>query len=155
MLHQFKHKRDLSLLQPLAGLMRALPPPWLANAGIDAVLAVPLSRERRLFRGFNQCDELVRLLAPDYGWNVLPHTAVFRQASVPQSTLDFEQRRKNIRGVFKTDLNVKKYNVLLMDDVVTSGTTLNELARELKRAGAGRVFCWALANAKVQKVLMN
>lgn len=150
-LHRFKHRRDLSLVRPLAELMAALPPPWLDGAGIDCVLAVPLSRERRLFRGFNQCDELAAVLARRYAWKLLPHTAVFRQASAPQSTLPFEERRQAVRGVFRINANIKNCNVLLIDDVVTSGTTLAELSRMLEKAGADAVFCWTLASAKMKK----
>lgn len=130
--------------------MAALPPPWLAETEIDGVLAMPLSKERRLSRGFNQCDELTALLAQRFCWNILPHTMVFRQASVPQSTLPFSRRRQNVRGLFRVTQNVNKRNLLLIDDVVTSGTTLSELARELQTAGDKRIFCWTLAQARMK-----
>lgn len=137
-------------MQPLAELMAALPPPWLKEIKIDSVLAMPLSHERRLSRGFNQCDELTALLARRFGWDVLPHTTVFRQASVPQSTLPLSKRRQNVRGLFRVANNVNKRNLLLIDDVVTSGTTLSELARELQKTGNKRIFCWTLARAKMK-----
>ncbi|OSI11029.1 ComF family protein [Neisseria canis] len=149
-LHRFKHRRDRSLAAPLVSLMASLPPPWLDDVRIDTVLAMPLSRERRLFRGFNQCDELAEALAKLYGWQVLPHNSVFRQASAPQSTLPFEARKKNVRGAFRVDACVKERNVLLIDDVLTSGETLRECSRMLRRSGSGSVFCWTLAISKLK-----
>ena len=150
-LHQFKHLRDIALAEPLAALMQSLPPPWLAEQKFDWVLAMPLSRERRLFRGFNQCEELLRFLARDYGWNIAPPSSVLRRFSPPQSTLDSEARRKNVRGVFEAAGSFNKCKVLLIDDVATSGASLGELCRTLKKAGADSVFAWTLASAKVKK----
>ena len=62
MVHQWKHLGDSAMLRPLAALMADNPPPWLDEAGIDTLLAMPLSRERRLFRGFNQSGELAAAL---------------------------------------------------------------------------------------------
>ena len=152
MLHAFKHQADLSLLPALADMMRGHPPPWLAEAGIDAVLAMPLSKVRRLYRGFNQADELAARLAKDYGWAILPRDTVFRRPHAPQSTLDRKARQRNVRQAFAVQNNlVKNRKLLLIDDVVTTGATLSELARTLKRAGADSVFCWALARAQMKK----
>ena len=150
-IHEFKHLRRLGLRRPLSCLMAALPPPWLQTERFDGLLAVPLSRERLLYRGFNQCAELARLIAPYYGPDVLPDNTVFRRPSVPQSTLPYDRRRKNARGLFEVRGGVKKRNLLLIDDVATTNATLAELARSLKRAGAARVCCWTLAQAKMQK----
>ena len=76
---------------------------------------------------------------------------VFRRPSVPQSTLPYDRRRKNAKGLFEVRGGVKKRNLLLIDDVATTNATLAELARNLKRAGAARVCCWTLAQAKMQK----
>lgn len=118
----------------------------------DAVLAMPLSRERRLFRGFNQSDELARLIARNYSLPLLPHSTVFRRPTLPQSTLNGEERRKNVRRVFEVRGEVvKDCKLLLIDDVVTTGATLDELSRTLKRVGAGQIFCWTLARSQMKK----
>lgn len=150
-LHSFKHLRDISLAAPLAVLMKSLPPPWLAEQDFDWVLAMPLSRERRLFRGFNQCEELLRLLAADFAWRPVPQSAVYRRFAPPQSTLAAEERRRNVRGIFEAVGNFNNCKVLLIDDVTTSGATLGELSRTLKKAGACSVFAWTLASAKMKK----
>lgn len=150
-LHHFKHLREISLAAPLAALMKSLPPPWLAEQDFDCVLAMPLSRERRLFRGFNQCEELVSLLAADFGWKIAPQSTVCRRFAPPQSTLAAKERQGNVRGIFEVVKKVNNCKILLIDDVATSGATLSELSRTLKQAGADSVFAWALASAKVKK----
>lgn len=153
MIHALKHTADLSMVPPLAQVMMTHAPPWLEGTEIDAVLAMPLSKARRLYRGFNQGDELVRRLARHYGWAVLPRDTVFRRHHAPQSTLTGEQRRKNVKNAFSVSeaVRVKNRKLLLIDDVVTTGATLAELARTLKRAGAADVFCWALARSQMKK----
>ena len=112
---------------------------------------MPLSKARRLYRGFNQADELAARLAQHYGWPLLPRDAVFRRHHAPQSTLKSDERQRNVRHAFAVQSGlVKNCNLLLIDDVVTTGATLNELARALKRAGAGRIFCWTLARAQMK-----
>ena len=152
MIHQFKHLADLSMLPPLAGLMMRHAPDWLYGERIDFVLAMPLSRERRIYRGFNQSDELVSQLATHYGWQVLPRGTVSRVHGVPQSTLKGSERLRNVKNVFSVENDVfKKRNILLIDDVVTTGSTFGELAQTLKKSGAEKVFCWSLARAQMKK----
>lgn len=151
LLHEFKHLRQIALKRLLAELMAALPPPWLHDAGIDGILAVPLSRERLVERGFNQCGELARLLSARYGLPLLPEGTVFRRPAPPQSTLPYARRKKNVAGLFRVAGDVKKRNLLLIDDVATTNATLAELSRMLKQAGAGNLYCWTLAQAKMQK----
>ncbi|MCP2039660.1 ComF family protein [Neisseria sp. HSC-16F19] len=146
MLHRFKYQGDSALLPPLAALMRAHPPPWLPESGIDAVVAMPLSAARLAERGFNQSAWLAENLAAHYGWPCLPPQAVQRAHRPPQSTLSRQERRRNVRGVFQIIGDVKNRNLLLIDDVVTTGATINELAQSLKRSGAAAVYAWTLAH---------
>lgn len=162
-LHAFKHEGKRHLAPVLAELMCRLPPPWLCDVPADGVMAVPLSRERRWQRGFNQCDELAEHLAAAYGWTVVPFDTVFRRHRPPQSTLTWQERRKNLKNSFSMDetgrfklrfsqrFDVKNRNLLLIDDVCTTNATLEELARMLRRSGAARIFCWTLARAGVKK----
>ena len=123
----------------------------VADAEIGAAWAMPLSKARRLYGGFNQADELAARLAQHYGWPLLPRDTVFRRHHAPQSTLKSDERQRNVRHAFAVQSGlVKNCNLLLIDDVVTTGATLNELARVLKRAGAGRIFCWTLARAQMK-----
>lgn len=145
MLHQFKYQGDSALLPPLAALMRAHPPPWLPETAIDAVLGVPLSAARLAERGFNQSAWLAEALAAYYRWPCLPQQQLVRAHRPPQSTLKRTERRRNVRGVFRIIGDVKNRNLLLIDDVVTTSATINELAQSLKRSGAAAVYAWTLA----------
>ncbi|MDO4997178.1 MAG: ComF family protein [Neisseria sp.] len=149
-LHHFKHRRALFYAPVFADLMMQRTPTWLATAKIDAVLPMPLSRERLLERGFNQSAELLRCLAVHFSWTVLPEDAVCRRHAVPQSTLPFAERQNNVKGIFSVNFDVKKRNLLLIDDVFTSGASLRELARTLKKSGAGEIFAWTLARSQVK-----
>ncbi|MCP1772517.1 ComF family protein [Neisseria perflava] len=151
MIHEFKHLADLSLCRPLADIMIRHAPDWLAAERIDCVLPMPLSKERRLYRGFNQSEELAAVLARHYGWTVLPRDTLERIDKPPQSTLKSDERQRNVRNIFKIKKTLpQNCNILLIDDVFTTGATLGELARTLKTSGAAQIFCWTLARSRLK-----
>lgn len=148
LLHEFKHLKQIAYGQLFAQLMMANPPIWLPESEIDGVLAMPLSVQRRVFRGFNQCDELARYLADFYHLPLLPADTVQRLHRVPQSTLKKEQQRKqNIRSAFRVlnQQNVKNRKILIIEDVMTTGATIFELARTLRKSEASQIYVWLLA----------
>ena len=97
MIRALKHLADLGMSRPLAELMRRHAPDWLETEHFDFVLPVPLSKERRLYRGFNQSEELADILSEHYGWTLLlPRQTVFRRHREPQSTLKSANKVRNI-----------------------------------------------------------
>ncbi|WP_037586251.1 ComF family protein [Stenoxybacter acetivorans] len=148
LLHAFKHLRQIHLSRALCTLMLQNPPIWLPETPIDAVLAMPLSRERLLERGFNQSRFLAQSIADVYALPLLDDTAVLRQHRVPQSTLNGKARLNNVRGIFQAAADVKKSHLLLIDDVITTGATVNELSKTLIKAGVKGIWVWALAHPK-------
>jgi ComF family protein len=103
------------------------------------VMPVPLSTERLRERGYNQAWELARVVAATLGLSA-DHTSLRRVThSAAQAGLSLEQREKNLRGAFVCTAQLGNRPVLLIDDVMTSGTTLNEATRALKKAQAGVV----------------
>lgn len=144
-LHEWKHRRNVLFSEFFQMIMLNNPPVWLADTEINALLPMPMSTQRRLLRGFNQCDELVNALSTRYGWRVLPQTAVFRQHKMAQSTLNKKDRLDNIRDVFRIEHNVCGLNLLIIDDLMTTGATLTELTRSLKNAGAEQIYIWVVA----------
>lgn len=112
----------------------------------DLLVPVPLHARRLSWRGFNQSLELARLLARRLGRPLEPGALVRLRHTEPQLTLAAGQRRDNVRGAFGADpAMVRGAGVLLVDDIMTTGGTLEECARILRRAGAARVDVLVLA----------
>ena len=132
---------------------RALFGRWLAEAGrelqpgIDVIVPVPMSRLRLFLRRFNQAAVLAGELSRHTGLAMQPQLLV-RAHSARQVGLTREQRRRNVAGTFQVPprrlADVHGRSVLLVDDVITTGATVNACARALKRAGARRVDVLAL-----------
>jgi len=122
---------------------------------IDVIIPVPLHKERRISRGFNQAQVLAKHLAeylgPETGDIAVDSGYLVRiRKTQAQKELSGEQRRANIRGAFTiNDREAEdKYagkTVLLVDDIFTSGATLSECARVLKRHGVRYVYCLTFA----------
>jgi ComF family protein len=113
---------------------------------IDAVLPVPLHWRRRWMRGFNQALEIGKPLARHLGLPVL-HGVVRHRATPFQSGLSAHARARNLRAAFSVRGPLSCRHVLIVDDVITTGMTLRELARVVKKAGAGKVSALAIARA--------
>ncbi|SEP86325.1 comF family protein [Ectothiorhodospira magna] len=113
----------------------------------DCLIPVPLHRHRLRERGFNQSLELARPLARRLNCALI-HDAVIRiRATPPQYTLAATERRVNLRGAFRVAPGFEAGHVALVDDVMTTGSTLREIAAALKAHGVGRVDVWVLARA--------
>ena len=109
------------------------------------LVTIPLHRRRKNWRGFNQVEKVGSLLAKRRGWQFLSDLLVRKKAGRPQTELKGRQRKENIIGVFNFN---KKYKsmianprlIILFDDVYTTGATIKEAAKVLKRNGAKRVW---------------
>lgn len=106
----------------------------------ELVVPVPLHPERLRWRGFNQSLLLARAVAADHKGMLAPKALRRIRATRPQSELGPGERRRNLSGAFAAGAEtVRGRSVLLVDDVLTTGTTMRECARVLRRAGASRV----------------
>ncbi|MEE4304447.1 MAG: ComF family protein [Wenzhouxiangella sp.] len=147
LVHRFKFHRDLASGRLLASLTARR----LAAVGAhrpQALVPVPLHWRRHLWRGFNQS----RMLADDLSRQLggIPVAAMLNRsrATPAQSALPAASRGANVRGAFRARLpGGRVRHVALMDDVMTTGTTLDACARALKQAGVGRVDVWVVARA--------
>lgn len=140
-----KFNRDLSLAALLGTLLtqhRAIATP--AEGQRPQVMAVPLHSKRLRQRGYNQAYELARPLFAN-GYKPASGRCRRQRHTAAQSTLDRLQRRRNLRGAFEVTGSLQGQRLLLVDDVITTGATLNELASVLKQAGADRVEAIAVA----------
>ena len=144
---RFKFRGDLAAGRVLAELM-------IERAGEDApappalIVPVPLHESRLRERGYNQALELAQPLARALGIPQRPGLLTRSQATPAQTGLDAKARRRNLRGAFEAaPAAALASHVVLFDDVMTTGATLRECARVLRRAGVGRIDVWALARA--------
>lgn len=130
-----------------APLLAALMGDAIARRGerADLVVPVPLSEARLRERGFNQALELARLLAVRFDIPLAATACTRLRHGDPQSRLPVEKRSANVRGAFGCVQDLRGLTVAVVDDVLTSGATLSELARVLRRAGATRVVGWVAA----------
>jgi ComF family protein len=116
----------------------------------DLILPVPLHRERLQQRGVNQALILARTFFPDLKSRIETTALVRTRRTAPQTGLSGVARRKNIQGAFKAvNEQVAGRKILLIDDVFTTGTTVNECARVLCKAGAREVQVLTLARAEL------
>lgn len=115
------------------------------------ILPVPLFKKRLSQRGFNQSIELARALSKKTGWPMELNKVVRVRETSAQTGLDAKARRKNIRGAFAVVEALAHKHVVLIDDVVTTGSTVNELARVLKKAGVEKITVLSLARAPLNR----
>ncbi len=108
------------------------------------VVPVPLHSKRLAERGFNQAQFLGGRVAKEMGWP-LEHFLYRSRETKTQTNLTREQRRMNVSSAFACKGDVAGKNILLVDDVITTGATLEECAKVLKRAGAKRVKALVVA----------
>jgi len=114
----------------------------------DVLVPVPLHPRRLTWRGFNQSRELLRLVATRRNLPICQEALVRVRRTVPQMELDRSERAENIRGAFAARPEaLKGRTALLVDDIMTTGSTLEECARMLLGAGAAQVHVLVLARA--------
>jgi ComF family protein len=121
---------------------------------VDALVAVPLHRRRLLERGYNQAFELARPVAAALGVPLLRRGITRLRATVAQSSLPARSRYTNLRGAFRVERELRDQHLGIVDDVLTTGATLNGLASALKAAGARRVDGWTIARALLRQDAM-
>ena len=118
------------------------------SAHPDVLIPVPLHNLRMIKRGFNQAGELACHVSKVLDIPLLTTALRRHRHTQAQSGLSRKQRRKNVRGAFYWHgLKKPSHHVVLLDDVMTTGTTVTECARVLKKAGAKRVDVWVAARA--------
>ena len=107
----------------------------------EVIIPVPLHVKRLRTRGYNQAEVFARALSEEFGIPVDAHTLVRVRNTRPQKELSDVERKNNIENAFQTRINSIKYKkVILVDDIYTTGTTINECADVLKRTGVEDVY---------------
>lgn len=157
LIHLLKFERVPAAAEPLGvALAQAIAPLRAVAAAELLVVAVPLFPARERQRGYNQsvllaAAALRRLRRVERGWRLIAAHGVLvrRRRTESQWTLAPRQRRRNLQGAFRVAGEVSGREVLLVDDILTSGATAREAARVLRAAGATRV--WVATAARAQR----
>lgn len=143
LIHALKYQTNLAIAPVLANLfiarlktMETMP---------DVIVPMPLHPIRLRERGFNQAMEIGRTIAKQTGIALLPDGCSRIKHTLPQTGLPWKERQKNIRRAFSCRIDVSGKHVAIVDDVMTTGATLNELAQVLRRRGATEISNWVIA----------
>ncbi len=122
---------------------------------IDLIIPMPMHSARIRERGFNQAHEIAKVLAKHHLEKLDCKTAKRIKLTPPQASLPLKLRVKNIKGAFEINVarlkQIQGKTIAIVDDVMTSGASLNELAKTLKKAGATHVECWVVARTLPHK----
>ncbi|MBI4982691.1 MAG: ComF family protein [Candidatus Omnitrophica bacterium] len=149
LIHEFKYKNKEYLAGELSKLMINFIKEYrLPIEYIDFIIPIPLHQTRLREREFNQADLLSKHIATEFNKDILPDAIYRARFTNTQTELDHDKRINNVKGCFSLTgkRNLKGRNIMLIDDVLTSGATSSEASRCLKEAGANVVFVLTLAN---------
>lgn len=142
MLQQYKYRQMLTLAQTWGALLalrlgtQALP---------DCIIPMPLHKQRLQERGFNQSMEIARVMSKRLNLPLDMSSCTRTKLTPPQASLPYKARIKNMHGAFSCEPTLQGMRIALLDDVMTTGASLNALAKTVKAAGASHVECWVIA----------
>jgi ComF family protein len=145
LIYQMKYQHNKATIRLLAELFchsfPAGPPP------IDLLLPVPMHFRRNLERGNNQCDLLAAAIGQKLSIRCDHHALARIRATPTQQQLSATERKSNLKSAFRTKGKLAGLRIAILDDVHTTGSTMNEIAKTLKLAGAREVHAWSIARA--------
>ena len=137
-----KFRGELALAPLLA---RLLEEKIVRDPPVHFIVPVPLAARRLRERGYNQALEIARHVARAIGARLAPEACERERDTPPQIDLPTAERSANVRGAFRAPGSLDGATVAVLDDVMTTGATLDEIAGTLKRSGAAQVVNWVVA----------
>jgi ComF family protein len=141
LVHRFKFTGDLAVGRWLSTRLADR----VADARPDLVVAPPLTAARLRQRGFNQALEIAKRVSRRVGARCDRSGLVKARETAPQPGLGRAARRANLRDAFRCDLDLAGLHVAIVDDVMTTGATMDAMATSLRKSGAARVSAWSVA----------
>lgn len=146
LIHTLKYREHFELSQQLAmrlSLSVAIRP--------DCIVPMPLHPARLKQRGYNQAMLLARDIGKILDVAVLPAACQRIRNTASQSGLNLQERSRNMRNAFVCQADIQGKHIAIVDDVMTTGATLNELAATLLKAGASEISAWVIARTAMHK----
>jgi ComF family protein len=152
LVHQLKFSEKITCARSLGEMLLLQLQAKLPNVKQqpDCLLPVPLHPARLRRRGFNQSIEIARIISRRLQIPIEYDAVIRQRKTTSQTGLDVRQRQKNIRGAFEVVTEIKAKHILIIDDVMTTGATVNELARVLKKNNVARVGVLSAARAPLK-----
>ena len=118
----------------------------LLSLGIDAIIPVPMYRAKEIKRGYNQADVFANMVGRECGIPVYKNVIKRNKNTLPMKKLDARGRRNNLKKAFNIAQNDVKFKcILIIDDIYTTGSTIDEIAHEFRIAGVSRIYFLTLA----------
>jgi len=145
MLQRYKYNHLLNMAETFGTLLGESVTSTASAILPDIIIPMPLHPTRLQERGFNQAVELARVIGKNLKLEVNSHACARIKFSPPQVSLPLKERVKNMRGAFDCKIRLDGLRIALIDDVMTTGASLNALAATVKKAGASHVECWLVA----------
>lgn len=140
-LYRYKYSNRRDYTEFLASEAARIYGGWAGRLGIDAVVPVPLSKKRKRLRGYNQAEVFARRFCALAGLPFHAQLLARIRDTAPQKQLSAQERKNNLKNAFKIVGNVVNLNkVLLVDDIYTTGSTMDAAALALKQAGVKEVY---------------
>ncbi|PCI06631.1 MAG: phosphoribosyltransferase, partial [Gammaproteobacteria bacterium] len=152
LIHQLKFRDKITYARSFGELLLTAiaPDDDIRSARPDCLLPVPLHPSRLRQRGFNQSIEIARVISKKYAIPIECNAVIRQRRTVSQTGLNAQQRQKNIRGAFAMVKPLQGKHALIIDDVITTGSTVNELSRLLKKNNVERVGVLSIARAPIK-----
>jgi ComF family protein len=152
MMQRYKYGNMLSLYETFGQLLKEKSQlDSLNNNHVDLIVPMPMHPTRLKERGFNQALEIAKVLTKNHPAKLDFKSVIRQKLTPPQASLPLKKRVKNIKGAFKVNDDLTGKRIAIVDDVMTTGASLNELAITLKKASAAHVECWVIARTLPHK----
>ncbi len=148
-IYRFKYKGRQEYAAYYAVCMRERLGGWIRQCRADALVPVPIHASKRRARGYNQAESLAREIGREMGIPVESNLIVRVRKTAPMKDLSVAERQNNLKRAFKICRNDVKLNtIIIVDDIYTTGSTIDAMSYELRGAGVKRIYFLALAIGK-------
>jgi ComF family protein len=145
-IYRFKYKGRQEYAAYYASCMTKKLQDFITNCQADALIPVPIHKSRRYQRGYNQAEALARELSGLTGIPVVTDLIIRSHKTAPMKDLSASERQNNLKRAFKICRNdVKLSTIIIIDDIYTTGSTIDAMSLELKKAGVKRIYFMTLA----------
>ncbi len=149
MIHEFKYNEITRIAKFMGAISQEYIEKFQPFDHIDYIVSVPLHKVKKRSRGFNQAEYLTREISKNLNWKHLPKLIKRKRYTETQTKLNKDQRKKNVSFAFKINpkYDIKGKNILLVDDVFTTGATVNSISSVLKEKHANKVYVFTIGRA--------